>query len=130
MHNYAAICSSAAKILTDTETAIKAVCKNSKLRNHFIRLVLMNNIFKAFIVLFSLDDSYSEQQHALLKVLIRVEQRRDRQWLTVDKIILNQAFSMFITLLSSATEEQLSEVIGFIENNNMSSQWLVTRHKT
>ncbi len=116
-------------ILEDTKEAIKAIQKNSKLRIHFLKLVMMNNIMRAFTTLYTLDVEYDKVQKALLKVLIDVEARKNRAWFTAEKALLDSTFVHFDILLGSATDEQLNEIVCFVDENRDAGKWCLHRKK-
>lgn len=115
-------------ILANAKVAVDGVCKNSKLREHYIRLAIMNNIMRAFVVHYELD-SYKAIQEQLLLILRRVEERKNRIWLTSEKIQLHTFFTAYCELLRSATEEQLCEILRFVEQNSNAGKWIVYRKK-
>ncbi len=116
-------------ILDDTKEAIKATQKNSKLRIHFLKLVMMNNIMRAFTTLYTLDAEYDQAQKALLKVLIDVEARKNRAWFTAEKALLDSTFVLYDILLGNATDEQLNEIVRFVDENRNEGKWCLYRNK-
>lgn len=116
-------------ILDDTKNAIKAIQKNSKLRTHFLKLVMMNNIMRAFSTLYTLDTEYVQAQLALFKVLVDVESRKNRAWFTAEKALLDTTFVLFDILLGSATAEQLNEIVCFVDENRNAGKWCLYRNK-
>lgn len=115
-------------MLASAKVAVDGVCKNSKLRNHYIHLAVMNNIMRAFVVHYELD-SYKAIQEQLLTILRRVEARKNRLWMTSEKIQLHTFFTAYCELLRSATEEQLCEILRFVEQNSHEGKWIVYRKK-
>lgn len=118
-----------AEILEDARLAIAAINKNSKLRAHFLKIVMMNNIMRAFVTKYQLDKSYTVTQQALLEVIIKVESRRDRCWFRSDKIILLDAYNAYYDLLVSATDDQLNEIMRMVDENRTEGKWLVYKAK-
>ena len=116
-------------ILDETRGAIVAILKNSKPRIHYLRLVMMNNIMRAFLTLYTLEDEYEQAQKALLKTLIDVEARKNRAWFTADKAVLVSTFELFDILLGSATDEQLNEIVRFVDENREAGKWRLYRNK-
>ena len=68
----------ATELLFDANAAVAGILKNSKLRIHYIKLVVMNDIMRAFVHLYKLDEKYDTAQADLLRVLTEVEARKDR----------------------------------------------------
>lgn len=118
-----------AEILEDARLAIAAINKNSKLRAHFLKIVMMNNIMRAFVTKYQLDKSYTVAQQALLEVIVNVESRRDRCWFRSDKIILLDAYNSYYDLLVSATDDQLNEIMRMVDENRTEGKWLVYKAK-
>lgn len=117
-------------MLQDVKLAIAAIGKNSKLRAHYLKLVMMNNIMRAFVVIYDLEDRYDRVRSVLTETLCRVEARKDRAWFTSDKIALQQAFELYEELLLSSEEEQLHEIMQFVESNREGGRWAVLSKKT
>lgn len=117
-------------MLQDAKLAIAAIGKNSKLRAHYLKLVMMNNIMRAFVVIYDLEDRYDRVRSVLTETLCRVEARKDRAWFTSDKIALQQAFELYEELLLSSEEEQLHEIMQFVESNREGGRWAVLSKKT
>ena len=117
-------------ILDDARKATLATCKNSKLRAHYLKLVMMNNIMRAFVTMYDLNTSYRYAQEALLNALCRVETRRDRAWFTSDKVALEEALFLYEELITAADEEQLREVMEYVEFNRDAGQWGVLSRKS
>lgn len=116
-------------ILDDTRASIKAIQKNSKLREHYLRLGMMNNIMRAFIYLYHLEGHYAEAQKAFLKALVDVEGRKNRAWFKAELALLDPTFVLFDELLGNATEAQLQEVIELVAYNRERGKWCVHRDK-
>lgn len=113
----------------DVVIAIAGINKNSKLRAHYLKLVMMNNIMRAFVTIYDIDSKYKTSQEALLDTLKRVEARKNRLWLTSDKIAVEEAFINYKEILDSATEEQLKHVLEFVDYNRNEGRWLVRSKK-
>lgn len=116
-------------VLKDTREAVVGINKNSKLRMHYLRLVMMNNIMKAFVVLYEVDKEFIKKQEVLLETLKRVEQRKNRQWFTSDKIAVQVALESFVEIMESAQEDQFLEVMQTVETNKYTNSWIVYKDK-
>ena len=99
--------------------AVKGITKNSRLRSHYLKLAMMANIMRAFVVAYELDPSYKLKQEALLATLYTVESRKNRQWLTSDKISVQEAYNAFVEIMESVTEEQLLEVMQYVDKHKV-----------
>ena len=116
-------------ILEETRLSIDAIKKNSKLRMHYLRAIMMNNILRAFAVKYHLEEKYLNTQKALLDALLRVEARPGRQWLTNEKIALADAFNFFREILESSSSEQLIDILYFVDENRTQGKWVVYKRK-
>ena len=92
-------------ILEETRLSIDAIKKNSKLRMHYLRAIMMNYILRAFAVKYHLEEKYLNTQKALLDALLRVEARPGRQWLTNEKIALADAALTLLKLYTRSYHE-------------------------
>lgn len=116
-------------VIDDLKVAIKGVNSNSKLRSHYLKLAMMNNVMRAFVTIYDLDPKYKASQEALLATLTRVEARKDRNWLSSDKIALELAFVDYQEIVMSSTEDQMIHVLEFVDFNRTEGRWLVTKKK-
>lgn len=119
----------ATELLFDANTAVAGILKNSKLRMHYIKLVVMNNIMRAFVHLYKLDEKYTTAQKELLRVLTETEARKDRTWFKQDKETLVKSHTLYCELMESISNEDLFELMQFVEYSQNSGSYLVTRHK-
>lgn len=116
-------------MLHDAEAAYAAICKNSKVRTHYLKLVLMCNVMRAFWVAYSLPADFGLTQEAFLSTLVRVEERKRRDWMTADKIAVTYALEWYTVLLHSATEEQIEEMVEYVDYNRAESKWAIREKK-
>lgn len=120
----------ATELLFDANAAVTGILKNSKLRTHYIKLVVMNNIMRAFVHLYKLDEKYMTAQKELLRVLTEVEARKDRTWFKQDKETLVKSHTLYCELMESISNEDLFELMQFVEFSQNTGSYLVTRHKS
>ena len=120
----------ATELLFDANAAVTGILKNSKLRIHYIKLVVMNNIMRAFVALYKLDEKYKEAQKDLLDTLVRVESRKDRCWFNQDKQTLIKAHTCYCELMESISNKDLFELMQYVEANQNTGQHLIIRQKT
>ena len=120
----------ATELLFDANAAVTGILKNSKLRTHYIKLVVMNNIMRAFVHLYKLDEKYMTAQKELLRVLAEVEARKDRTWFKQDKETLVKSHTLYCELMESISNEDLFELMQFVEFSQNTDSYLVTRHKS
>lgn len=120
----------ATEMLQDAEHAIKSFKKGSKLRDHYLKLVVMNNVFRAFVVIYELPPEYKEAQEALLKVLRTVEARKNRAVFLNEHPVLDAAFDLYRVLLDSAESRELQEIVEFVDHQREAGRWLVSKRKT
>lgn len=114
-------------MLSDARKAAEALGKNSKLRAHYIKLTVMNNVLRAFVYLYKLEQKYTNAQEALLRMLCNVESRKNRIFLTSDKIILHDALVAYEEILHSCTDDQLKEVLQLVDARRSEGKWLVVK---
>lgn len=117
------------EIISIIRTSVKAIEKGSKLRKHMLNMVSMNNIMRAFIYNYELDEEYIGAQEKLLKVIVTVEGRKDRKFFLNDIEILKEVVEKYDTLLYSATDEQVSEIAEFVKNNEGECKYIVKHGK-
>ena len=120
----------ATELLFDANSAVTGILKNSKLRTHYIKLVVMNNIMRAFVHLYKLDEKYMTAQKELLRVLTETEARKDRTWFKQDKETLVKSHTLYCELMESISNEDLFELMQFVEFSQNTGSYLVTRHKS
>ena len=120
----------ATELLFDANAAVTGILKNSKLRTHYIKLVVMNNIMRAFVHLYKLDEKYMTAQKELLRVLTETEARKDRTWFKQDKETLVKSHTLYCELMESISNEDLFELMQFVEFSQNTGSYLVTRHKS
>lgn len=116
-------------LVEDMRTAVQGINKNSRLRMHYIKLAMMNNIMRAFMHFYEVDKEFESGQLVLLDTLKRVESRKERNWFTADKIALQEAFTLFTAVMESVDNGQLLEIMQFIDSNSTSSKWLIFSKK-
>lgn len=112
------------------QASITAVQKGSKLRNHYRNFIQMNNVMRAFIVHYDIELRFKTQQEALLVVLLNVEARKNRQYLITEINVLIESLKAYDEIISSATEEQLNEMVLFVESNSTDCKYIVTHAKS
>lgn len=117
-------------IYADAEESLAAIRKKSRLRIHYLRLVLMNNILRAFVTLYELDPIFKSRQEAMLDALKRVEQSRNRVFLTSDLIAIQEAITSYRDILDSCTKDQIDEVLFFIDKNKTECKWAISERKS
>lgn len=120
----------ATELLFDANAAVAGILKNSKLRMHYIKLVVMNNIMRAFVHLYKLDEKYITAQKELLRVLTETEVRKDRTWFKQDKETLVKSHTLYCELMESISNEELFELMQFVEQNQFSNDYIVTKQKS
>lgn len=116
-------------LIEETRLAVQGINKNSRLRIHYIKLMVMNNIMRAFITHYEVDNDFVSGQLALLETLKRVESSKARTWFTADKICLQQAFTLFCGVMESVDNQQLLEIMQYVESNSGDAKWLVHAKK-
>lgn len=116
-------------LIEETKLAVQGINKNSRLRIHYIKLVMMNNIMRAFITHYDIQKDFVSGQLALLETLKRVESSKTRSWSTADKICLQQAFTLFCSVMEAVDNEQLLEIMQYVESNANSGKWLIYAKK-
>ena len=107
----------------------KAVQKGSKLRDHYIKLVVMNNIMRAFVVAYKMPAEFQASQEAFLETLVRVESRKNRAWLTSDLIVVQEALHAYETIIESSDEEMIAEMLEFVNYNREQGRWAIMKKK-
>lgn len=116
-------------IIEETYASVKAIEKGSRLRVHMMNMVSMNNIMRAFICNYDMDVDYLPIQEKLLKTILAVEARKDRKFFIADIQVLKEAVGKYDTLLFSATEEQVSEVVQFVKANSADCKYVIKHGK-
>lgn len=117
------------EMIQTARDSITAIKKNSKLRMHYLNMVHMNNTMRAFVHLYKLETHLEETQMLLLKTLIAVENRKNRAWFLADKAVLGKALEAYEALVTSATQEELTEVFEVKKRHHRDCKWLVHRDK-
>jgi hypothetical protein len=120
----------AIEMLQDAEHALKGFKKGSKLRDHYLKLVVMNNVFRAYVVIYELPPEYKEAQEGLLKVLRTVEGRRNRAVFLNEHPLLDAAFDKYRTLLDSSEPHEITEILEFVDHQRDAGRWIVSHRKT
>lgn len=119
----------ATELLFDANAAVTGILKNSKLRMHYIKLIVMNNIMRAFVHLYKLDEKYNTAQSDLLRVLTEVEARKDRSWFKQDKETLVKSHTLYCELMESISNEDLFELMQYVEANQHTGSRIVFKRK-
>lgn len=117
-------------MLEDAAHAIKNFKKGSKLRDHYLKLVVMNNIFRAYVVAYDLPPEYKEAQESLLKVLRNVEGRSNRALFLNEHSVLDKAYESYKVLLDSSEPHEVIEMVEFVDNQREAGRWIVSQRKT
>ena len=116
-------------LIKRAKEAFKAVQKGSKLRDHYIKLVVMNNIMRAFVVAYKMPAEFQASQEAFLETLVRVENRKNRAWLTSDLIVVQEALHAYETIIESSDEEMIAEMLEFVNYNREQGRWAIMKKK-
>ncbi len=119
----------AGELLVEVKHSAKALKSNSKIRGHYLNMVTMCNLLRAFIVNYELDPKYTEVQKALLKTLCDVESRKNRVYFTNDHAVIAAAIEVYETILESAENADINEMFAFIEKNEEQSKWVLYKDK-
>lgn len=117
-------------MIADGRKAHEAICKNSRLRSHYLTLVVLNNTMRAFVVNYDLDPRFTASQMAWHSTLVRVESRKDRTYLTSDKIAILEGLNTFQELLEVTTDEQLQEMLLYVDRHRSECKWVTTERKS
>ena len=117
------------EIINDALNAAKALKSRSKLRSHYIALVDVNNLFRAFVVVYELDNSYTEIQEKLLKVLTNIEARKNRAIFTNEHFIILEAIEKFKDILLSCDEDQFMQAVEIVKTYNDQAKFVISRKK-
>lgn len=116
-------------LIQRAKEALAAVKKNSKLRDHLIKLVVMNNIMRAFVVVYDMPADFKARQEVFQATLVRVQARKNRLWLTSDLICAQEAVHAYELLIESSTEEQIAEMLEFVNFNRSEGRWGILTDK-
>lgn len=116
-------------IIQETRDSLKAIEKGSRLRVHMLNMVSMNNIICAFIHEYDMSADYVGIQEKLLKTLLTVEARRNRQFFIPDIAVLKEAVESYDTLLFSAEPDQVSYIAEFVRTNSGNCKYVVKHGK-
>lgn len=116
-------------MIENASSAVRSIIKNSKLREHYINLAKMNNVMRAFITTYHLSSEHKLKQEQLLDTLCTVEARKNRAWFTIDKIRIQEALSVYVQILESSSNEQIQEIISFVDKHNTDGKWLIHKNK-
>ncbi len=116
-------------LINTAKESAKALSKKSKLRVHYLNMVFVNNVIRAFVIKFILDNSIKEKQLELLKTLCDIESRKNRDIFKNDIKVIDESVILYEDLLYSADEEQIFDIINFVNANNGEGSWIVTKHK-
>lgn len=119
----------AIEMVADARKAIDSIRKGSKLRMHYLTLVVMNNVFRAFVTMYELDPKYKLAQESLLKVLCDMEGRKNRVILRNEYILLDIAHDLYEEILISTEDHQLREMLLLVDAKRDEGKWLVTHRK-
>jgi hypothetical protein len=119
----------ASQMVEDAKKAYTALSKGSRLRKHYIALTVMNNVFRAFVTMYELEPEYVASQKAFLKVLLDSEARRNRFIFKPEFEIIAQALIHYESIIISATDEQLKEMLLLVEGLQDDCKYVVTRRK-
>lgn len=112
-------------LITRAKEALAGVKKHSKLRDHYFKLVVMNHIMRAFVTVYEMPADFKAKQEAFLNTLARVESRKPRMWLTSDLICAQEAVLAYETLIESSSEEQIAEMLEFVNFNREEGRWAI-----
>lgn len=116
-------------LIQRAKEALTGVKKGSKLRDHYIKLVVMNNIMRAFVTVYDMPKDFKNRQEAFLETLVRVESRKNRAWLTSDLIAVQEALQAYETLIDSSSEEMIAEMLEFVNYNREQGRWAIMKKK-
>ena len=89
-------------LIKRAKEAFKAVQKGSKLRDHYIKLVVMNNIMRAFVVAYKMPAEFQASQEAL---------------------------HAYETIIESSDEEMIAEMLEFVNYNREQGRWAIMKNK-
>lgn len=118
------------EMISDAEHALRNFKKGSKLRDHYIKLVMMNNIFRAFVVAYELPPEYKVAQEGLLQALKDVEARKNRAVFLGDQQKLDKAFELYRNLVESSEPHELIDMVEFVDHQRDEGRWIVSERKT
>lgn len=116
-------------LIQRAKEALAGVKKNSKLRDHLIKLVVMNNIMRAFVMVYDMPADFKTKQEVFQATLIRVQARKNRLWLTSDLISAQEAVHAYELLIESSSEEQIAEMLEFVNFNREEGRWGILTDK-
>lgn len=116
-------------LIQRAKEALAAVKKNSKLRDHLIKLVVMNNIMRAFVTVYDMPADFKATQQVFQETLTRVQARKNRLWLTSDLIGAQEAVHAYELLIESSSEEQIAEMLEFVNFNRSEGRWGILTDK-
>lgn len=103
--------------------------KGSRLRQHYLNLVRLNNLFRAFLANYELKE-FEQDQMDLLESLIDIESRKNRFISKGDFIAIKKALVTFDSILESAEPKDVAFIVDFVKNNDRTSRYVVYEHKS
>lgn len=115
-------------LLKSSKEAFIAVSKGSKLSTYTKRLVIINNLMRAFMEHYELPAEVVEDQKLLKHVLTQAEYNK-RVFTTKDKICLGFCLKSYELLIRSASEDQLHEMFEYVDNNAQQCKTVFTNNK-
>ena len=75
------------------------------------------------------EDLIKRAQEAFLETLVRVENRKNRAWLTSDLIVVQEALHAYETIIESSDEEMIAEMLEFVNYNREQGRWAIMKKK-
>ena len=113
-------------LLMSSKEALVAICKGSRLCTYTKRLVIINNLMRAFIVNYDLPEDVDFWQKRLKHTLTRAE-RNKKVFTTRDKLFVAYALEQYEFLVRSATEEQLHEMFVYIDKHALDAKTAIVQ---
>ena len=115
--------------LLTCSNSVTSLEKGSRLRQHYLNLVRLNNMFRAFLANYELNE-FEKDQKDLLKSLIDIESRKNRFISKEDFTAIKKALVTFDNILESAEPKDVAFVIDFVKNNDRTSRYVVYENKS
>ena len=115
--------------LLTCNNSVTSLEKGSRLRQHYLNLVRLNNIFRAFLANYELNE-FEKDQKDLLKSLIDIESRKNRFISKEDFTAIKKALVTFDSILESAEPKDVAFVVDFVKNNDRTSRYVVYENKS
>ena len=115
--------------LLTCSNSVTSLEKGSRLRQHYLNLVRLNNLFRAFLVNYELKE-FEQDQLDLLRSLIDIESRKNRFISKGDFIAIKKALVTFDSILESAEPKDVAFIVDFVKNNDRTSRYVVYEHKS